>query len=89
EEDYKLKEWNTQELTEVFTQLEFKTLGKRILGETYNAFQSAPEGVQTDLFGNAVEEKSAPKKQVVEDNEEERSSGIIAEKNIENTPHKY
>ncbi|MBR2648720.1 MAG: DNA polymerase I [Sediminibacterium sp.] len=89
EEDYKLKEWNTQELTEVFTQLEFKTLGKRILGETYNAFQSAPEGVQTDLFGNAVEEKSAPKKQVVEDNEEERSSGIIAEKNIENTPHQY
>jgi DNA polymerase-1 len=89
EEDYKLKEWNTQELTEVFTQLEFKTLGKRILGETYNAFQSAPEGVQTDLFGNVVEEKSAPKKQVSEEPEEERSSGIIAEKNIENTPHQY
>jgi DNA polymerase I len=88
EEDYRLKEWNTQALTEVFTQLEFKTLGKRILGETYNAFQAAPEGVQTDLFGNVVEEKTAIKKAAIEEREEEKT-GLSAEKNIENTPHQY
>ena len=32
EEDFKLKEWDKEELKEVFTELEFKTLGKRILG---------------------------------------------------------
>ena len=58
EEDYRLKEWNREELNTVFTELEFKTLGKRILGETFNAFQSAPLGVQTDLFGNAIETKT-------------------------------
>jgi DNA polymerase I len=89
EEDYRLKEWNTQELTDVFTQLEFKTLGKRILGDTYNAFQAAPEGVQTDLFGNVVAEKTPSKKVAIEETIEDKSSGITADKNIENTPHKY
>src|SRR5947199_705115 len=54
EEDFRLKDWNKVELVEVFTELEFKTLGKRILGDEFNAFQSVPSGVQTDLFGNAV-----------------------------------
>src|SRR5690606_13722845 len=30
-ENFKLKEWNTKELTDVFAELEFKSLGKRIL----------------------------------------------------------
>jgi ABC-type Fe3+/spermidine/putrescine transport system ATPase subunit len=34
EEDYKLKDWNKEALTEIFTSLEFKTMAKRILGET-------------------------------------------------------
>ena len=42
EENYCLKEWNREALIEVFTELEFKSLGKRILGETFNAFQTAP-----------------------------------------------
>ena len=33
EEDFKLKDWNKEKLKEVFAELEFKTLGKRILGE--------------------------------------------------------
>ena len=95
EEDYRLKEWNTEALTEIFTELEFKTLGKRILGETFNAFQSAQGSVQTDLFGNIVETKtSAPKNnkvtETIEDkNTETESVGLIAEKNIENTNHEY
>ncbi len=86
EEDFRLKDWNREELNTVFTELEFKTLGKRILGETFNAFQAAPVAVQTDLFGNAVEEKKTVEKEtIIEDN----SFGLVAEKNIENTSHEY
>ncbi|MFZ6024401.1 MAG: DNA polymerase I [Bacteroidota bacterium] len=100
EEDYRLKEWNREELTEVFTELEFKTLGKRILGEDFNAFHAAPKGVQTDLFGNAVAapkasgksakqgEKTETEKLPVSGPETEQL-GLIAEKNINNTPHHY
>ena len=59
EENFCLKEWNKKELIEVFTELEFKTLGKRILGDDFNVFQTAPVGVQTDLFGNAIESAAA------------------------------
>jgi DNA polymerase I len=54
EENFMLKDWDKEKLIEVFTELEFKTMGKRILGEDFNSFTTAPEGVQTDLFGNAV-----------------------------------
>jgi DNA polymerase I len=57
EEDFKLKDWNKEVLTEVFTSLEFKTIGKRILGEEFLPSSAPPEGVQKDLFGNAVETK--------------------------------
>ncbi len=89
EEDYRLKEWNREELNIVFTELEFKTLGKRILGETFNAFQSAPLGVQTDLFGNAVEQKTSSNKAAIEEEDHTPSYGLVADKNIENTHHDY
>ena len=54
EEDFRIKEYNVDVLKEVFTELEFKTLGKRILGDQFNIFSTAPEGVQTDLFGNVT-----------------------------------
>jgi DNA polymerase I len=58
EEDFKLKEWNKEVLTEVFNNLEFKTIGKRILGEEFSpSGATAPEAVQKDLFGNTVESK--------------------------------
>lgn len=86
EEDFRLKDWNREELNTVFTELEFKTLGKRILGETFNAFQAAPVAVQTDLFGNTVEEKKTIEKEIIA---EDNSFGLVAEKNIENTSHEY
>lgn len=97
EEDYRLKEWNRESLTEIFTELEFKTLGKRILGDDFNAFHAAPQGVQTDLFGNAVEAPKSNLKAAKEKEAETESvygsaaeqSGLIAEKNINNTPHNY
>lgn len=95
EEDYRLKEWNREALNEVFTELEFKTLGKRILGEDFNSFHAAPQGVQTDLFGNAVQTpkttKSVKSAEPVEpvSGPETEQAGLIAEKNINNTPHHY
>jgi DNA polymerase-1 len=86
EEDYRLKEWNKDLLTEVFTELEFKTLGKRILGDNFNAFQSAPKSIQTDLFGDAVATPAGNKE---EDTPSETGQGLLAEKNIHNTEHKY
>lgn len=96
EEDYRLKEWNKEALTEVFTELEFKTLGKRILGEDFNAFHAAPQGVQTDLFGNAVETPKASAKAAKQaepavpvSGTETEQLGLVAKKNISNTPHNY
>jgi DNA polymerase-1 len=105
EEDYRLKEWNTEALSEVFTELEFKTLGKRILGETFNAFQSNNEMVQTDLFGNIVHSKNTTPKNTsskkddakinnegsleIGEDETKESTGLAADKNITNTNHQY
>jgi len=62
EEKFLLKEWNREALNEIFTTLEFRTLGKRILGDSFAPAYGAPEGVQTDLFGNAVKPPAASKK---------------------------
>ena len=57
EEDYKLSEKNVEALTEIFNLLEFKTLGKRILGSDFEVMTHAAPEVQTDLFGNEVKAK--------------------------------
>ncbi|MES2003727.1 MAG: DNA polymerase I [Bacteroidota bacterium] len=94
EEDYRLKEWDKDALVEVFTELEFKTLGKRILGDEFNAFHTAPQSTQTDLFGNSVStpvkrDSVAAKKEAAAIITGEESSGLLAEKNITNTEHNY
>lgn len=93
EEDFRIKEWNKQELADVFAELEFKTLGKRILGEEFSVPASAPAGVQTDLFGNAVESKVIKIKAEINDAivqpATDEHAGFRAEKNISNTPHHY
>jgi DNA polymerase-1 len=52
EEDFCLSEMNEADLVEVFTELEFRTLGKRILGDAFKV--TTNEKVQLDLFGNEV-----------------------------------
>lgn len=93
DEDYRIKEWNKPALIEVFTELEFKTLGKRILGEEFNAFQTAPVGTQQDLFGNAVESKTIKVKATVNPDtyqpQSDEGAGFHADKNIHNTTHNY
>ncbi|MGZ8523927.1 MAG: DNA polymerase I [Chitinophagaceae bacterium] len=97
EEDFKLKDWNKEKLKDVFTELEFKTIGKRILGEEFTAFKTAPEGIQTDLFGNIVESPKSDVSSQRSDFEisvsQESSAGGTeidgVDKNIHNTPHTY
>lgn len=90
EEDFRVKDIDKETLKDVFAELEFKTLGKRILGEeVVTAAAVAPESMVTDLFGNLVPQKAAPVKAepvIVEVPEE---TTIVADKNIENTPHTY
>lgn len=96
EEDFRLKEWNKDLLREVFIDLEFKTVAKRILGEELTIVPGAvPQGVQTDLFGNVVESgKPKPESKGQTEGTEEAGTGeevetIPAGKNIHNTAHQY
>lgn len=95
EEDFKVKEINKDLLSEIFTELEFKTIGKRILGESFNVIPgAAPQGVQTDLFGNAVEAAPAKGKAKKEEDgtDEDRApstEALHAGKTIQNTAHQY
>lgn len=94
EEDYILKPYNRMQLTELFRELEFRTLANSILGSATpserpnvpaDMMKPAHDGpVQMDLFGNVVE--MAPVKTSVF---EEPIKARIADKNIDNTPHEY
>ena len=97
-EDFRLKEWDKEKLKQVFAELEFRTLGKRLLGEDFSVASSSksviekeiPQGVQTDLFGNIIEnpESGVGSRESVQEPGEE-TEGIRVDKNINNTPHKY
>lgn len=99
EEDFKLKEWNKEKLKEIFAELEFKTLGKRLLGEDFGIAtpgktvveKEIPQGVQTDLFGNIIEEpkKEEENKKTTGSDYEDAGEGLVVDKNIHNTPHHY
>ena len=96
EEDFRLKEWNKDLLKEIFIELEFKTVAKRILGEELSITPGvAPQGVQTDLFGNAVETKqkseagSKKPEATADEDRAEDSEELQAGKNIHNTAHQY
>ncbi len=86
EKDFRVKAYNTEALKDIFTELEFKSLGKRILGDEYSVFAVDKKVVQTDLFGNTMEETVATPEAVTPVAEK---TGLAAEKNIHNTPHKY
>ncbi len=84
EEDFRLKEKNKSALAEIFNELEFKTLGKRILGEDFAVMGGAgstevvvKKQEQTDLFGNTVNVKIKRKK--LGDKEIDAGSNAIAQ----------
>jgi DNA polymerase-1 len=81
EENYRLKEWNRETLKEVFSELEFKTVIKRLLGDEEvgaSAPKSGAESVQGDLFNSA---NSVEEPEVI--------SVVKPSKSIQNTPHEY
>jgi len=96
EENFRIKEMNREALKEVFVELEFKALSKRVLGEEVlldvstvadiSVVPAATNG-QLDLFGNAVDQPVIKEIKV----EEEIGAGndLVADKNINNTPHNY
>jgi DNA polymerase-1 len=92
EEEFRVKEWNKEALTEIFTELEFKALGKRLLGDEYNAYET---NVSTDLFGNVVQQQTATKPAIKLQPQQETIAEIaedlvpLATNTIENTPHNY
>jgi DNA polymerase-1 len=82
EENYRLKEWNRESLKEVFTELEFKTVIKRLLGEDDTGGSSnkgSAEGIQGDLFNAAANASEEP----------EVISVVKPTNNIQNTSHEY
>jgi len=100
EEDFKLKEKNIPALTEIFNELEFKTLGKRVLGSEFEVVSKVNTEEQTDLFGNVVKAKPAKTKKTnlepTEEldeadlvSEEESAPILVVNKNINNTNHHY
>lgn len=103
EEDFKVKDWNKDALKEVFAELEFRTLGQRILGEAVplpagkktTIEKEIPQGVQTDLFGNIIEAPAASGKSTERETEGERDGASGGDnhptvtKNINNTEHHY
>ncbi|MCW3127029.1 MAG: hypothetical protein JWO03_2687, partial [Bacteroidetes bacterium] len=91
---------NKERLTELFAELEFRTLGKRILGDGYSANsdisrgKTAPvpgsSGGQTDLFGNTSASASQSPAEVAEMEDGENMLPIVTHgKNITNVEHKY
>jgi DNA polymerase-1 len=87
EEDFKIKDWNRDILKQVFAELEFRTIAKRVLGEeilSANGEKVVPAGVQQDLFGNAVGAKEEAEVEI-----EEEVPGLRVTNNIHNTPHEY
>ncbi len=94
DEDFRIKDFNKEVLKDIFIELEFRALGKRVLGEEFSPYAGAPEGTQTDLFGNVVVVKSKPpvKTETADDvpsPDPADGVGLVAEKNISNTPHTY
>lgn len=89
EEDFRVKEIDKEKLTEVFTELEFKALSKRVLGEEISI--AGNNQGPLDLFGNAVAQKNSNAKAAATEAKPEvpEELPIVATKNIENTPHNY
>lgn len=90
EENFKVKEPNKEVLKEVFIDLEFRTIGKRILGEDIpvtGPTEKTGTTVQGDLFGGAGTTVAVADVNIEVETSE--NSEPLIEKNIHNTPHQY
>ncbi|RWU07538.1 DNA polymerase I [Pedobacter chitinilyticus] len=84
EQQLLLEEPSKELLEPLFAELEFRTIGKRVFGESFTV-NEGKNTVQQDLFGNAV--AVPPTKEI--ENQPSLFDTPIDAKNIENTPHDY
>ena len=98
EEDFRVKDWNRDALKELFNELEFKALGKRILGEELGLPGQTAANVPTDLFGNPINKGATNGSSVngamtaaVVERAAEVTEDVIPDnlETIETTPHTY
>ena len=76
DEDLEISEPDKEKLSDLFTELEFRTLGKRIIGDEYTVNQPTNTTGQMDLFSSSDNDTGTVPN-------EERG------KNIDNTEHTY
>ncbi|MEO7768678.1 MAG: DNA polymerase, partial [Ferruginibacter sp.] len=99
EENFRIKEMNREALKEVFFELEFKALSKRILGDEAlleagiinteaNISLQVTTGGQLDLFGNTADQQII-KEVIPVEAPSAPGNDLVADKNIHNTPHNY
>lgn len=97
EEDFRIKDMNKEALKEVFTELEFRTLGKRLLGEEIGIADNGQQATekakaapaQMDLFGNIIEAPASSSAAIENADGDLEENHFAIEKNINNTPHEY
>lgn len=98
EEDFRVKDWNRDALKDIFNELEFKALGKRILGEELGLPGQTTANVPTDLFGNPINKGATNGSAVngstagaVVERAAEVTEDVIPDnlETIETTPHTY
>jgi len=75
-----LEEPSKELLEPLFAELEFRTIGKRVFGDSFSVADG--KNGQQDLFGNTVSTKEV-------ENQPSLFDTPIDAKNIENTPHDY
>lgn len=84
EQQLQLEDPSKELLEPLFAELEFRTIGKRVFGESFTVNEGKAT-VQQDLFGNAV--ATPPTKEI--ENQPSLFDTPIDAKNIENTSHDY
>jgi DNA polymerase-1 len=93
EGDFRVEAYNHELLEQVFNELEFRALGKRVLGADYQAPAPAAPALATDLFGNPIVQKTKPSIAETTSSDLEElaipEERIVAQHNITNTDHQY
>lgn len=94
EENFRIDPPNKDALREVFAELEFRTLGKRILGEEVAPVATeagfADANAPLDLFGNPIPQAKGATVQVVTEVAEQATVALVHElNNAATTPHEY
>jgi DNA polymerase-1 len=97
DEDFRVKEKNVEALTEIFNELEFRALAKRVFGADAASDAASRGPVSTDLFGNPLQQKkgATPAAAAINSAAEEQPADENAEllpgnyATIDTTPHTY